>query len=42
MKATDRLVHFMAQHPLGRKTQEFGVTPQFVIEVQALFIRNSF
>jgi hypothetical protein len=31
----------MAQPPC-RKHGEFGVPPQFVIEVQPLFIRNSF
>jgi hypothetical protein len=40
--ANDRLLHFMAQPPLGRKNGEFGLTPQFIIEVQPLFIRNSF
>jgi hypothetical protein len=32
----------MAQPPLVEKHGEFGVTSQFVIEVQPLFIRNSF
>jgi hypothetical protein len=38
----DRLLHFMAQPPKVKKNGEFGVTAQFVIEVQPLFIRNSF
>jgi hypothetical protein len=40
--ANDRLLHFMAQPPKVEKHGEFGVTSQFVIEVQPLFIRNSF
>jgi hypothetical protein len=32
----------MAQPPKVEKHGEFGVTSQFVIEVQPLFIRNSF
>jgi hypothetical protein len=40
--ANDRLLHFMAQPPKVEKHGEFGVTAQFVIEVQPLFIRNSF
>jgi hypothetical protein len=32
----------MAQAPKVEKHGEFGVTSQFVIEVQPLFIRNSF
>jgi hypothetical protein len=32
----------MAQPPEVEKHGEFGVTAQFVIEVQPLFIRNSF
>jgi hypothetical protein len=32
----------MAQPPKVEKHGEFGVTAQFVIEVQPLFIRNSF
>jgi hypothetical protein len=40
--ANDRLLDFMAQPPKVEKHGEFGVTSQFVIEVQPLFIRNSF
>jgi len=40
--AKDRLLHFMAQPPKVEKHGEFGMTAQFVIEVQPLFIRNSF
>jgi len=40
--AKDRLLHFMAQPPKVEKRGEFGMTAQFVIEVQPLFIRNSF
>jgi hypothetical protein len=40
--ANDRLLHFMAQPPKVEKHGQFGVTSQFVIEVQPLFIRNSF
>jgi hypothetical protein len=40
--ANDRLLHFMAQPPKVEKHGEFAVTAQFVIEVQPLFIRNSF
>jgi hypothetical protein len=40
--ANDRLLHFMAQPPKVEKHGEFGVTAQFVIEVQPLLIRNSF
>jgi hypothetical protein len=40
--ANDRLLHFMAQPPKVEKHGEFGVTSHFVIEVQPLFIRNSF
>jgi hypothetical protein len=40
--ANDRLLHFMAQPPKVEKQGEFEVTAQFVIEVQPLFIRNSF
>jgi hypothetical protein len=40
--ANDRLLHFMAQPPKVEKLGEFGMTAQFVIEVQPLFIRNSF
>jgi hypothetical protein len=40
--ANDRLLHFMAQPPKVEKYGEFGVTAQFVIEVQPLSIRNSF
>jgi hypothetical protein len=40
--ANDRLLHFMAQPPKIEKHREFGVTAQFFIEVQPLFIRNSF
>jgi hypothetical protein len=32
----------MAQPPKVEKHGEFGVTSQFVIEVQRLFIRNGF
>ena len=40
--ANDRLLHFMVQPPKVEKHGEFGVTAQFVIELQPLFIRNSF
>jgi hypothetical protein len=40
--ANDRLLHFMAQPPKVEKHGEFGVTSQFVIEVQPSLIRNSF
>ncbi len=40
--ANDRLLHFMAQPPKVEKLGEFGMTAQFLIEVQPLFIRNSF
>jgi hypothetical protein len=40
--ANDRLLHFMAQPPKVEKHGDFGVTSQFVIEVQPLFIRNNF
>jgi len=41
-RANDRLLHFMAQPPKVEKHGEFGVTAQFVIELQPLFIRSSF
>ena len=40
--ANDRLLHFMDQPPKVEKHGEFGMTSQFGIEVQPLFIRNSF
>jgi hypothetical protein len=36
------LVTFHGPAPLGRNYGELGVTSQFFIEVQPLFIRNSF
>jgi hypothetical protein len=42
MTAKDRLLHFIGQPPKVEKNGEFGVTAQFVIEVQPLSIRNSF
>ena len=39
--ANDRLLHFMAQPLYVEKHGEFGVTSQFVIEVQPFFIRYS-
>src|SRR4029077_10715614 len=38
--ANNLLLHFMAQPPKVEKHGQFGVTAQFVIEVQPLFIRN--
>jgi hypothetical protein len=40
--ANDRLLHFMAQPPKVEKHCEFEMPPQFAIEVQPLFVRNSF
>jgi len=36
------LLHFMAQPPWVEKHGESGMTSQFVIEVERLFIRNTF
>src|ERR1700739_208865 len=40
--ANDRLLHFMAQPPKVEIKGEYGVTAQFVIELQPLIIRNNF